>query len=87
MTFMTLVPEDEKVQKLILQIFSWGTLLGKRQQISRYHFPKTPSHLYAAQRVWPINSFMGSFLEFIFSNSPIYFLQILFIALFFWGAF
>ena len=52
MTFMTLVPEDEKVQKLILQIFSCGTLLGtgKRQQISRYHFPKTSSHLYTAQR-------------------------------------
>ena len=36
------------------------------------------------------NSFMGSFLEFIFSNSPIYFLQILFIlffAQFFWGMF
>ena len=28
------------------------------------------------------NSFMGSFLEFIFSNSPIYFLQILFILFF-----
>ena len=55
MTFMTLVPEDEKVQKLILQIFSWGMLLGKRQQISRYHFPQTPSHLYTAERVWPIS--------------------------------
>jgi hypothetical protein len=39
---------------------------------------------------WDNNSFMGSFLEFIVSNSPIYFLQILFIlffAQFFWGAF